>query len=174
MAIVSTTEPLQRSKATNAYVIKNPNEVKNAFTITDVSKASETLKLDTDDKLVGLKSFLKNYDMTSISTDDIRKVGRRLYDSGAIDVQAFGMFIAGDMANDEKGHPTNTHVKFNAIALFNQRLADYDAFLKDNPKLKTHDNLAWRQGMVAANQAVNALLYFVNSASSRLSVDEHA
>ncbi|KTB67388.1 MULTISPECIES: hypothetical protein [Pseudomonas] len=174
MAIVWTTEPLQQSKATAAVVIKNPHEVKNAFTINTELKAAETLKLDSQKEISQLKDFLKNYDMASISTDELRKVGRRLYDSGIISGQAFGMFIGGDLANDEKGLPTNTHVKFNAIALFNERLESYDEFLKDNPKLATQDNLAWRQGMVAANQAISALTYFVNSSHNHLAIDERA
>lgn len=172
MAIVWTSHPLQEPRATSAIVIKNPDEVKNAFTITEEPKASATLKLETSEAIKELKAFLKNYDMTAISTDELKKVGRRLYDSGAIDAQAFGMFIAGDQAFDEKGNQTNTNVKFNAIALFNQRLEDYTDFLARYPKLATQDNLSWRQGMVVANRAVSALTYFVNSSNSKISIDE--
>lgn len=172
MAIVPTTDLIQRSKATSAYLIKNPGEVKNAFTPPDESKVADVLKTGTQKEISELKIFLKDYDMSSISTDELKKVGRRLYDSGVIDVEAFGMFIAGDLANDEKGRPTNTHVKFNAIALFNERLKDYDNFLIDNPKLATQDNLAWRRGMLIANQAVGALAYFANASHDNFSIDE--
>lgn len=174
MAIVMTTEPMQLSKASPAFVIKNPNQIENAYTITSDSEAADTLSLTGDDQIGQLKEFLKSYDMTSISTDELRKVGSRLYNSGLIDVEAFGMFIGGNLANDETGRPTDTHVKFNAIALFNERLEGYDEFLSDNPRLANQGNLKWRQGMVAANQAINAMLYFANSSHNARSIDEKA
>ncbi|MDQ0704151.1 hypothetical protein QF043_002943 [Pseudomonas sp. W3I7] len=174
MAIVWTTEPLQQSKATAAVVIKNPNEVKNAFTVTDAPEASAALQLDSAQEVNQLKDFLKDYDMTSISTDELKKVGRRLYNSGAIDEVAFGMFISGNGEFDEKGNQANTHVRYNAVALFNQRFEEYSRFLEEHPVHSNSDNLRWKQGMIAANHAVGALAYFANSASHKLALDEQA
>ncbi|WP_248732518.1 hypothetical protein [Pseudomonas sp. MWU13-2517] len=174
MAIVATTDSVQRSKATSAYLIKNPREIKNSFTPTDASKAADILKIGAEKEITELKSFLKDYNMTSISTNELKKVGRQLYSSGAIDVMAFGMFISGNGEFDAKGNQANTHVKFNVIALFNQKLEEYAKFLEDFPGHATPDNLTWKKAMIAANHAIGALTYFVNSTNNKLSVDEQA
>ncbi|OIN51783.1 hypothetical protein BLL37_14090 [Pseudomonas azotoformans] len=163
------------SKQTDAYTIKNPQQVTNAFTITEASEAADTLKLGDQEKISQLKEFLKDYDMTSISTDELKKVGRRLYDDGMISQRAFGMFISGDGASDANGRQTNTHVKFNAIALFNEKLEDTRAFFKSEPMVAMQDGaMDHLQGMVSANQAVGALAYFVKSANNDLSINEYA
>ncbi|MHA4967402.1 hypothetical protein ACX0KY_12645 [Pseudomonas extremorientalis] len=163
------------SKQTDAYTIKNPQQVTNAFTITEASEAADTLKVGDQEKISQLKEFLKDYDMTSISTDELKKVGRRLYDDGMISQRAFGMFISGDGASDANGRQTNTHVKFNAIALFNEKLEDTRAFFKSEPMVAMQDGaMDHLQGMVSANQAVGALAYFIKSTSNDLSINEYA
>ena len=113
--------------------------------------------------------------MTSISTDELKKVGRRLFESNIIDEQAFLIFIAGDGASDANGRQTNTHVKFNAIALFDEKLQDYLAFVDSNPDVRRSQGIPeYIQGMVDANRAINALLYFAHSPKDDLSVEEHA
>jgi len=160
---------------TNAIVIKNPDKVTNAFTITDESKAVDELRMWRQDELADLKHFLKKYDMTSISTDELKKVGRRLFESNIIDEQAFFIFISGDGASDANGRQTNTHVKFNAIALFDEKLEDYLAFVKSNPDVGRSQGIPeYIQGMIDANRAINALAYFANSPKNDLSVEEHA
>jgi len=160
---------------TNAIVIKNPDKVTNAFTITDESKAVDELRMWRQDELADLKEFLKKYDMTSISTDELKKVGRRLFESNIIDEQAFFIFISGDGASDANGRQTNTHVKFNAIALFDEKLEDYLAFVKSNPDVGRSQGIPeYIQGMIDANRAINALAYFANSPKNDLSVEEHA
>jgi hypothetical protein len=160
---------------TNAIVIKNPDKVTNAFTITDESKAVDELRMWRQDELADLKDFLKKYDMTSISTDELKKVGRRLFESNIIDEQAFFIFISGDGASDANGRQTNTHVKFNAIALFDEKLEDYLAFVKSNPDVGRSQGIPeYIQGMIDANRAINALAYFANSPKNDLSVEEHA
>lgn len=172
MALVLNEAPL--TKATQAYVIKNPNQVTNGFTVDDEYAAAETLKLRDEEKITELKNFVKDFDMTSISTQDLKKVGRALYKNNLIGVQAYRMFIEGNLAFDEKGKQTATDVKFNAIALFNERLQDYSDFLKKFPENVTKDNSEWLRGMIAANHAVSALSYFSNSARSDLAIDEKA
>lgn len=46
MAILLTAEQMRYTKATNAYVIKNPEQITNAFTVTRESVAADTLNLD--------------------------------------------------------------------------------------------------------------------------------
>lgn len=169
------TIPNVRSMQTNAIAIKNPDKVTNAFTITDESKAVDELRMWRQDELADLKEFLKKYDMTSISTDELKKVGRRLFESNIIDEQAFFIFISGDGASDANGRQTNTHVKFNAIALFDEKLEDYLAFVKSNPDVGRSQGIPeYIQGMIDANRAINALAYFANSPKNDLSVEEHA
>ncbi|MDQ0654008.1 hypothetical protein [Pseudomonas cedrina] len=175
MAITLNVSYAPMSKQTDAYVIKNPNQVTNAFTITEASKAVDALKLEDQEKITQLKDFLKNYDMTSISTDELKIVGSKLYDEGMISRRAFGMFIEGDRASDANGFQTNTHVKFNAIALFNERLEDTRAFFESEPAVARQDGaMDYLQGMINANHAINALAYFAKSANSDLSVREQA
>lgn len=65
--------------------------------------------------------IFKGFDMTAISSDDLRKVARRLFDNEMIDIHAFVIFAEGNLASGADGLPTETDVKFNAIALFNER-----------------------------------------------------
>lgn len=175
MAILLTAEQMRYTKASNPFQIQNPGQVKNQFTITDEAKATSTLKLSDKDDIAQLKTFLKSYDMTSISTDELKVVGRKLYDNGMISRRSFGMFIAGDGASDENGKQTNTDVKFNAIALFNEKLEDTLAhFDSDSTIAKREGAMDYLKGMIDANHAVNALTYFVNSNNNKLSIDERA
>jgi len=165
----------QRSMASPAYVIRNPEQVVNKFTITEEEQAADTLELWHQEKISELKAFLKGYDMTSISTDELKEVGSRLFESGAINSRAFRMFIEGSGASDSKGRQTDTHVKFNAIALFNERLEDEIDFFEKNPRIARGDGAAdYLQGMVRANHVINALAYFVNSSRNEISIDESA
>lgn len=167
--------PNIRSKQTDATVIKHPEKVKNSFTITEESKVIDELRTMPQRELADLKDFLKKYDMTSISTDELKQVGRRLFDSKIIDEQAFLIFISGDGASDANGRQTNTHVKFNAIALFDEKLEDYLDFVKSNPDVRRSQGIPeYIQGMVDANRAINALAYFANSSKNDLSVEERA
>lgn len=175
MAILLTAEQMRHTKASNPFQIKNPGQVTNQFTITEAAKAAQTLKLNDNQEILELKRFLKNYDMTSISTDELKMIGSRLYDSQMISRRSFSMFISGDGASDAKGKQTDTHVKFNAIALFNEKLEDTIAHFKSDPAIPKREGATDHlQGMVDANHAINALAYFVNSNSSNLSIDERA
>ncbi len=166
---------LASSKQANAYVIKNPNQVTNSFTITDKDKASATLKLSDEDKISNLKNFLKNYDMTSISTNDLAKIGTLLYENGLIDQSVNSQFISGSMAFDANGQQTDKDIKFNAIAMFNEMLADTKGVAKANPEFVLEGQDGYKvalNALVGANQVINALAYFANSSHSNLSVDE--
>ncbi|WP_321860250.1 hypothetical protein [Pseudomonas paraveronii] len=175
MAVLLTAEQMRHTKASNPFQIKNPEQVVNKFTITEESKASDTLKLRKQESIDDLKAFLKDYDMTSITTNELKKVGRRLYENDVIDGEAFHMFISGLDAFDANGQQAETDVKYNAIALFNEKLEDYLSFLESHPNVKRSQGIPeYVQGMFAANHAINALAFFVNSSRSDLSIEERA
>lgn len=73
MAVLLTAEQMRYTKASNPLQIKNPEQVVNTFTITEESKASDTLKLRKQESIDDLKAFLKDYDMTSITTNELKK-----------------------------------------------------------------------------------------------------
>ncbi len=173
MAINSTAA---QSKASPGYIIQNPKKVITDFTVTEESKAAEALNIKKDEQIADLKKFLKGYDMTNISLNDLKKVGSKLYDNKLIDVEALTVFIAGRRVFDHDGKQAEKDVKFNAIALFDQRFEEQTAAL-DGYSEKTKQEpgfAAWRKGMIVANQAINALAYFINSSQNDLSVDEKA
>ncbi|WP_411380336.1 hypothetical protein [Pseudomonas sp. MPB26] len=173
MAILLTAEQMRHTKASNPFQIKNPEQVVNRFTITEESKASETLKLHKQDSIDDLKIFLKDYDMTSITTNELKKVGSRLYNSGVIDGEAFHMFISGLGAFDANGQQAETDVKYNAIALFNEKLDDYLSFVENRPDVKHSQGIPeYIRGMFSANRAINALAFFVNSNRDDFTIDE--
>lgn len=170
------TSAAAQSKASPGYVIKNPNKVITDFTVTEESKAAKALNIKKDEQIADLKKFLKGYDVTNISLNELKKVGGKLYDNNLIDEDALMVFIAGRRVFDHNGKQAEKDVKFNAIALFDQRLEEQTAFL-DTHSEKTKQEpgfLAWRQGMIVANQAINALAYFINSSRYDLSIDEKA
>ena len=175
MAVLLTAEQMRHTKASNPFQIQHPEQVTNKFTITEESKAAETLKLGKQQSIDELKVFLKDYDMTSITTNELKKVGSRLYNSGVIDGEALHMFIAGLGAFDANGQQAETDVKYNAIALFNEKLEDYLSFVESHPNVKRSQGIPEHiQGMVAANHEINALTFFVNSSKNELSIEEHA
>ncbi|TFY87468.1 hypothetical protein DYL61_26065 [Pseudomonas nabeulensis] len=175
MNITSSAATGQISKQDPGYKIKDPKKVVTDFTVKSDEQAAKALKLK-DEQIADLKKFLKNYDMTYITNAELKKVGRKLYENKLINEQAFGVFIDGTNAVDEKGKQANLNVKFNAIALFDQRLEEQTAWLPTYSEQTKKEPLfwPWRQGMIDANRAINALAYFANSARSDLSVDERA
>jgi hypothetical protein len=164
------------SKQDAGYIIKNPTKVITDYTVRDDAHAAKALKLKNNEQITELKKFLKNYDMTSITNMELKHVGRKLYENKLIDEQAFGVFIEGTRAVDKNGNQADLYVKFNAIALFDQRLEEQTASLPMYSEKTKQEPLfwPWRQGMIAANQAINALAYFAYSSRSDLSIDERA
>ncbi|NWB98360.1 hypothetical protein HX882_20895 [Pseudomonas gingeri] len=168
---------LTTSKQSNGFVVKNPNQVINSFTIRDKDSAAATLKLNGTDQINQLKDLLKNYDMTPISTNDLAKIGSMLYQNGLIDEQVDSMFISGNNAFDANGQQTDKDVKFNAIAMFNEMLTATQGVAKANPEFAMESQQGYQvalHSLVGANQAINALAYFSNSPHSNLSVSERA
>lgn len=175
MSTVLTAAEMRTTKQANAYQIKNPNLVTTHFTVTSQAKAEAALKLNGQGNIDDLKNFLKGYDMTNISTDELKKVGAKLYGSGLISDNVFASFLSGNMAFDAKGQQTDTDVKFNAVAMFSEMLEDNTAHRKSYPQYANQDSAVYaRQGLIGVNQAINALAYFVNSNNNTLAVHEKA
>ncbi len=170
------TSAAAQSKASPGYVIKNPNKVITDFTVTNEAKAAKALNIESKEQIIDLKQFLKGYDMTRISTDERKIVGRKLFENDLITEEAFSVFLYGSMAFDKNGRQTDTHVKFNAIALFDERLEDHKGFLESYSDQAKREKgfLPWKEGMTIANQAINALAYFIKSSRYDLSIDEKA
>ena len=174
MILTSSTGPI--SKQDPGYIIKEPKKWVTDFTVKDDSQAALALKLKGDEQIAAVKNFLKGYDMTHITNMELKQVGRKLYENKLISEQAFGVFIDGTNAVDKNGHQADLHVKFNAIALFDQRLEEQTSWMSSYTEQQKSEPLfrPWRQGMIDANRAINALAYFAWSSKNDLAVDERA
>jgi hypothetical protein len=76
------------------------------------------------------------------------------------------------MTTDKYGHQTERDVKYNAIAMFNQMLGDNKAYARTWPMYAHQESFkVVTRALLGANQAVNALSYFSNSAINNLSVN---
>ncbi|TFY87375.1 hypothetical protein DYL59_18640 [Pseudomonas kairouanensis] len=172
--VMLTVEQLRHTKATNPFVIKNPDQVTNAFTSTDKQMAADKLKLTEREQIEEVKNLVRGHDMTSISSKDLREIGLALNRTGLIDDETFWVFSNALLATDENSKPTLQDVKFNALALFNERYEEYRDFLESNPRDVNKGTLEWQQALVAANHAISALSYFSNSTRADLAIDERA
>lgn len=163
------------SKQADAYFIKNPHETKNAHTIIDAKDAAGVLKLTSDTLIGELKELIKGYDFTSISTNELAKIGSKLYEIDLIDRHVAGQFISGNMAFDKYGCQTEKDVKYNAIAMFNQMLGDTKAYASTWPMYAHQESFkVVMRALLGANQVINALSYFAHSTSNDLSVSIQA
>jgi hypothetical protein len=151
----------------DAYVVKNPHETKNAYTKIDAGEAAEALNLTSGSSIDDLKNSLKGYDFTSISTNDLAELGSLLYRNGLIDEYMTDFFISGSMATDETGHQTEKDVKFNVIAMFNQKLEERLVIGRSESASGFHEIT---RGLLRANHAIGALSYFSGSNQNDLSV----
>ena len=166
----------QPSKRDPGYTIREPQKVVTDFTVKNDVQAAEALNLISNDQIADLKDFLKEYDMTYITNMELKEVGSKLFDAGLISDQAFSVFIQGTRAVDENGHQADLNVKFNAIALFDQRLEEQTAWLPTFSAKTKQEPLfvPWREGMIIANRAINALAYFANSSGKNFTIDKRA
>ncbi|WP_296261556.1 MULTISPECIES: hypothetical protein [unclassified Pseudomonas] len=175
MAISITGANVSLSKQDDGYHIKNPNQVKTEFTITSEYEAARTLKLNNQENINDLKKFLKGYDMTNVSTDELKTIAAALYKHDLITDRVCGSLIGGNLAFDVNGEETDTDKKFNAIAMFNEMLEDNVAFFNAYPQYANQESvIVCRQSLIAVNQAISALAYFANSSNSTLAVYEKA
>lgn len=163
------------SMQADAYVIKNPQETKNAHTITNAKDAADILHLTSETLIYELKNLIKGCDFTSISTNELARIGSKLCEIDLIDRDVACQFISGDMACDKYGRQTGKDVKYNAIAMFNQMLGDNEAYASNEPMYAHHESFrVVAQALLGANQVINALSYFAHSNRNDLSVSIHA
>lgn len=155
------------SMRVDPYVVNNPRETTNAYTITEADKAESTLNFTSKFSIDDLRSSLKGYDFTSITTDELVEVGAIFYENGLIESGVFGFFISGNMAFDETGHQAARDVKYNAIAMFNQmfeeRLAISGSY--SNPGFHEITN-----DLLRTNHTIAALSFFAGSDQKDLSI----
>jgi TRAP-type uncharacterized transport system substrate-binding protein len=160
------------SMQADAYFIKNPREIKNAYTVTSAADAAGILGLTSESLLDELKELIRESDFTLISTNELARIGSRLSELDLIDRHVASVFISGNMTTDKYGHQTERDVKYNAIAMFNQMLGDNKAYARTWPMYAHQESFkVVTRALLGANQAVNALSYFSNSAINNLSVN---
>lgn len=163
------------SMQADAYVIKNPYETKNAYTITNATDAADVLSLKSESAIGALKDMIRGCDFTSISTNELARIGSRLSELELIDEDVACVFISGNMATDKNGHQAEKDVKFNAIAMFNQKLGDNKAYARAWPMYAHQESFKIVTRMLlGANQAINALAYFASSARNDLFISVQA
>lgn len=163
------------SKQSPAYTIKNPKETQNAHSVKSATDAACILHVSGADEINKLKDMIKELDFTSISTNELSKIGAKLYKMGLIDRGAVSFFIGGNRAFDADGQQTERDVKFNAIAQCNEMFNDTKQHGKDYPYVASQQGYQHAlKSLLSANQAINALFYFANSAQRDLSVHERA
>ena len=163
------------SMQADAYFIKNPLETKNAFTVTSAKDAADVLRLKGEGLIGDLKELIRGYDFTSISSNELARIGLKLHEVELLDEHAMSFFTSGNMAFDKNGHQTQKDVKFNAIAMFNQMLGDNRALVREWPMYAQQESFRIvTKGLVGANKAINALFYFANSDGNDLSVSIRA
>ncbi|MDF9774626.1 hypothetical protein [Pseudomonas baetica] len=162
------------SMQADAYVIKNPYETKNAHTITNATDAADVLSLKSESAIDALKDMIRGCDFTSISTNELARIGSRLFELELIDEHVACAFISGSMAFDKNGLSTGRDVKFNAVAMFNQMLGDNKTYAREWPMYAHQDSFKTVTRMLlGANQAINALSYFASSDRNDLSLSIH-
>jgi hypothetical protein len=159
------------SMQADAYVIKNPYETKNVHTITNAADAADVFGLASRSAIGELKDLIRGYDFTSISTNELARIGSRLRELDLIDRHVAAAFVSGNMAFDKNGYSTERDVKYNAIAMFNQMLSDNKAYARAWPMYAHQESFkVVTSKLLGANQVINALSYFSTSTGNDLSV----
>lgn len=159
------------SMKADAYVVKNPHETTNSYTKKSADDAVDTLKLFGESSLGVLKDLLRGYDFTSVSTNELKKVGRMLYHDDLIDTHMYDFLSLGNMAFDERGHKAETDVKFNAIAMFNQLLEERQAIGRTESASSFHEITS---ALVRVNHVLGALSFFATTTQNHLAVNIEA
>ncbi|PYY72000.1 hypothetical protein CRX42_03200 [Pseudomonas jessenii] len=159
------------SMKADAYVVKNPLETTNSYTKKNAEDAVVVLKLFDESSLGELKDSLRGYDFTSVSTNELTKIGQTLYHDGLIDIYMYDFLSLGNMAFDEFGHKAETDVKFNAIAMFNPRLEERQAIGRSESASMFHEIT---RALVRVNHVLGALSFFANTTQNHLAVNIEA
>lgn len=147
----------------------------NRFTIKNEALAEKTLSEAGFTRIQALKAYVRQLDMTSISTKELAELGSKLYEYGLISEGVVGHFIDGRGDSDAFGQSTNRDVKFNAIALFNQKYEGYFKVMKDLPGVVGQDCFkSVGPSIIGANHVLSALSFFASSSQSDISFSDRA
>lgn len=160
-----------------AYVdkIEKPYEVRNQFTVKEEWEASGILEKAGVVVERELKEMIKKLDMTAISTKELALLGAKLSEAGLINSDATSLFIEGNRDCDINGQPIRRDVKFNAVALFNQRYEGQLEFNKKQPAWADHIELkSILDDIKLSNHLLAALSYFADSSKGSLSFNIRA
>lgn len=158
-----------------AYVdkIKNTFEVENEFSVHDSQLVQEVLKQEGLKEIAALKSLVKDMDMTAISTRELASIGALLSQLGLTETFAASLFFSGNRDCDENGMARNLDIKFNAIALFNQRYQGHLEFSDSHPRYEKNPGFQeWGQGLKSANHLLGVLAWFSRSPGNVLAISE--
>jgi len=159
------------SMKTEAYVITNPLEITNNYTKKNVDDAVQALDVTNKFSMDELKKLLQEYDFTSVSTNELTKVGYVLYKNDMIDIHMYDFLSLGNMAFDERGHKAEVDVRFNAVAMFNQLLEERKVIGKTEFATSFHEIT---RALGRVNHVLGALSFFANSDTNDLSISVKA
>ncbi|MGH8387280.1 MAG: hypothetical protein ACRESJ_17600 [Pseudomonas sp.] len=162
--------PAMSMKA-DAYVIKNPLEITNQYTKKNAEDAVGTIGPIAESLFDDLKSSLRGYDFTSVSTKELTKIGAELYHNDLIDLYMYDFLSLGNMAFDERGHKAEVDVKFNAVAMFNQLLEERQEIGGSESASRFHEIT---NSLVRVNHLLGALSFFANTNQNGLEIDIEA
>ena len=160
--------------AASVYLIKTPNEVENAYTVKSEAQAQKVFKSATLGEIEEFKAFLKDLNMTSISTRQLTTIGSKLKAAGMINESVAAIFAAGNRDLDASGEQRNIDLKYNAVALFNQLASDPAELARTLPGQHARNAQPNIKAAVIANHVLNALAYFAHSPGQDLEVREQA
>lgn len=133
-------------------------------------QAEKLLGKVSQSQLQQAKDAVRGVDMTSVSTEQLAEIGAMLFQSGVVSDEVAGVFISGNMEFDANGKQKNRDVKFNALDFFEKSLRATQSYVSIGGESTKHA----ADVLSRANNVLNALAYFANSADSSLSVDTRA
>lgn len=142
---------------------------KKALTITTQSDAKNALPLASPELIERIKEAVRGMDMTSVTTEELSKIGGMLHQSGIIDSEVVGAFISGIGEFDDSGRQINRDVKFNAIDVFDKNYQATKAIAGSNEGTKHAASVLLR-----ANHVLNALGFFARSTNFEISLNIEA
>lgn len=163
--------------ASRAHVDKilKPNEVVNQYTILNNEQADSAVANEGLKGVEELKAAVRGKDMTAISTRELAMLGSMLYRLGLAEDFAATVFVAGNSDCDRQGRPQNTDVKFNAIALFNQKYQEQREYGESQPNYSQDKELqAFTRGVKSANHILAVLSWFASSPADDLALNVKA
>jgi len=156
-------------------VVRHPEEVENEFSVHGADQAKEILKQEGLKDVEALKSLVRGMDMTNISTRELAMIGQKLHQMMLTEEFSVNIFFAGNRDTDENGLQRNIDVKFNAIALFNQKYQGHLELSDQRPHYRESDSFQEvGRGIKSANHLLALLSWFAHSSNNDLAINEIA